>query len=132
MVVAMAMPMLMLMSMVMFILMLMAMAMTMALANGHAMPMRMPMLMVVAMLMAGAVQIAATADVQAHMGAALRPAKEDQICRTHKLLLIGSDGHGLAEPFLLIGVTGNPDAGAGKCPLHQSRAVVIGAQAAPP
>ena len=53
------------------------------------------------------------------MGAALGPAKEDQIGWAQQLLLISADRHLLAEPFLLIGVTGNPDPFAGKSSLHQ-------------
>ena len=71
------------------------------------------------MLLAGAVEVAATSEIEPHMGAALGPAKEDQIGWAQQLLLISADRHLLAEPFLLIGVTGNPDPFAGKSSLHQ-------------
>ena len=83
-------------------------------------------------LAAGAVQVAATTQVQAHMRAALRPAKEDQIAGAQQGVLAGAHRHRLAEALLLVGVAGDPDTGSGEGGLGEAGAVVIGAEAAAP
>ena len=59
---------------------------------------------IAAMLAAAAVQIAAAADIQPHMGAALRPPKEDQIARAQQAVATRRYGHGLSEALLLVGI----------------------------
>ena len=87
---------------------------------------------IAAVFTARAVQIAPIAQVQAHMGAALGRAKEDQVPGPERVQHPGAHGHRLAEPLLQVGVPGDPDPGSGKSPLHQPRAVVVGPEAAAP
>ena len=85
-----------------------------------------------AVLAAGAVQVAALAEVEAHMGAAVGPSKKDQVARLQQAIGAWAHGQRLAKPFLLVGVAGDPDAGLGEGGLGEARAVVIGAEAAAP
>jgi hypothetical protein len=62
------------------------------------------------MAAAGTMEITALTQVQPHMAAALGAAKEDQIARAQQAETTGPHRHGLAEPFLLVSIPGDPDA----------------------
>ena len=58
----------------------------------------------------GTVQVAPTAEMQTHMGAAPGRAEEDQIAGAQQLGDAGPHRHGLAEALLQVGVARQPHA----------------------
>jgi len=78
------------------------------------------------------VQVRAVVEVQAHVGAALGAAEEDQIAGLQTMGDAALHGHRLAEAFLEIGIAGQPDPLGGIGGLHQAGTIKIRAQAAAP
>ena len=70
--------------------------------------------------------------MQAHVGAALGAAEEDQIPGLQAMGDAAVYGYRLAEALLEIGIAGQPDPLGGIGALHQSGTIKIRAQAAPP
>jgi hypothetical protein len=74
---------------------------------------------IAAMLTAGTVQIAALAQMQPHMGAALRRPEENQVATLQKMYNVRTHCHRLTEAFLKVGIPRQPDARLGIGPLNQ-------------
>ena len=85
-----------------------------------------------AMFNSRAVHVAALSEMDADVGAALRAAEEDQITGSQFMHIIRLNRQRLAEPFLLVGISGQPDPCAGEGGLNETRAVQIGTDGASP
>ena len=75
---------------------------------------------VAAVLLPRTVQVATLCQVNGHMGAALCRAEKQQISRAQQLIIPGADRHRAAKPFLLVSISRQPDALAGKGGLHEA------------
>lgn len=87
---------------------------------------------VAAMGDARTVEISPSTQVQSDVGAPPCCAEEDQVTGLQQPQIIDRHRHRGAEPFLLVGIPGDPDPSCCKCRLHQSGTVVIGPEGAPP
>ncbi|CAI8360744.1 MAG: Uncharacterised protein [Synechococcus sp. MIT S9220] len=87
---------------------------------------------VATMFPAGAVHVAALSEMDADMGAALRGAEENQIASAQSRYIVRLHCQRLAEPFLLIGISWQPDPSVRESGLHKSGAVQIGPDGATP
>ena len=79
-----------------------------------------------------AVDVAAVFEMDADVRAALRCAEEDQITGAQRVHIIRLHSQRLAEPFLLISISGQPDPSAGKGCLHKAGAVQVRPDGASP
>jgi hypothetical protein len=72
----------------------------------------------IATCLAGAVDVAALAEVEADMGGFFGGAKEDQIAGLQAVEVRGAAGNRRGEGLLLVGIAGELDALAVECGLH--------------
>ena len=75
---------------------------------------------VAAMLFPRTVEVATLSEVDRYMGAPLCRSEKQQISRAQELIIPRADRYGAAKAFLLIGISGEPDALAGESGLHEA------------
>jgi hypothetical protein len=80
---------------------------------------------IAAMVTARTMEIAALAQMQGHMGTALRRSEENQVADLQKVHNIRTHSHRLTEPFLKVSIPRQPDARLGKGVLNKTGAIVI-------
>ena len=80
---------------------------------------------VAAMILPRAMAVAATAEMDPNVGATLRGPEEKEVSRLQQLVVAGLHRNRSAKAFLLIGVSGDPDALASKRCLGQAGTVQV-------
>ena len=75
---------------------------------------------VAAMLLPRTVEVETLFEVDRYMGAPLCRSEKQQISRAQELIIPWADRHWAAKPFLLVSISRQPDALAGKGGLHEA------------